>query len=137
MALKLVKADKPTEMKEAEITTHLTPQEEKPKEDQNSFNNLAIMGDKVSEDKPSNFFEELDEDITIVPKEYTSRPEEIHEDEEPTVAEVPADEKPAELEEEDNKENSTENAVAKVEEEKIKPDKGGVMTIDKVKEMRE
>lgn len=111
MSLKLTQSDAPTEMKEKEITTHLTPLEEKTEESENP--NLAIMsaGDKVDEAKPNNFFEELDEDITIVPKEYKPAEKEEAVEEEPTIAEVPADEKPAELEEEDDKENETANAV--------------------------
>jgi len=60
--------------------------------------------------------------------------------EDPVVADVPEGEKPAEVEEEeDDKENeatNTTNAVSKVEEEKIKPGPGGVMTSDKINEMR-
>lgn len=56
------------------------------------------------------------------------------------MADVPEGEKNAEVEEEDDKENEASttnaNAVAKVEEEKVKPGAGGVMTADKIKEMR-
>jgi len=107
MELKKIEADKPTEMKQVEITTHLSPLEEEVKQ-------LAI--NPPLDDKPNNFFEELDADIMVHPKEFiankptgsipehSSDEEDPKEQEDPVVGDVPEGEKPAEIENED-KEN--------------------------------
>jgi len=108
MELIKIEADKPTEMKQVEITTHLSPLEEEVKQ-------LAI--NPPLDDKPNNFFEELDADIMVHPKEFIankpngsipehsgSDEEDPKEQEDPVVGVVPEGEKPAEIENED-KEN--------------------------------
>lgn len=66
MSLELVEAEKALEMKKKDPTTHLTPVEPDVEID------TTHRGKAIEYPEKNNFFEELDEDIRIVNKEYTA-----------------------------------------------------------------